>query len=52
MTSFRDVISSCKYDDNNQVELSNQRNHRNEMESALEYKFAGWDEGSSFFDVM
>ena len=28
MTSFRDVISSCKYD-NNQVEFSHQRNHRN-----------------------
>ena len=30
MTSFRDVIPSCKYDDNNQVEFSHQRNHRNE----------------------
>ena len=30
MTSFRDVISSCKYNDNNQVEFSHQRNHRNE----------------------
>ena len=29
MTSFRDVIPSCKYDDNNQVEFSHQRNHRN-----------------------
>ena len=32
MTSFRDVIPSCKYDDNNQVEFSHQRNHRNEKE--------------------
>ena len=30
MTSFRDVIPSCKYDDNNQVEFSHQRNHGNE----------------------
>ena len=30
MTSFRDVIPSRKYDDNNQVEFSHQRNHRNE----------------------
>ena len=30
MTSFRDVIPSCKYDDNNQVEFSHQRNYRNE----------------------
>ena len=30
MTSFRDVIPSYKYDDNNQVEFSHQRNHRNE----------------------
>ena len=30
MTSFRDVIPSCKYDGNNQVEFSHQRNHRNE----------------------
>ena len=37
MTSSRDVIPSCKYDDNNQVEFSHQRNHRNEMESALEH---------------
>ena len=37
MTSFRDVILSCKYDDNNQVEFSHQKNHRNEMESALEH---------------
>ena len=32
MTSFRDVIPSCKYDDKNQVEFSYQRNHRNENE--------------------
>ena len=37
MTSFRDVIPLCKYDDNNHVEFSNQRNHRNEMESAFEH---------------
>ena len=37
MTSFRDVILSCKYDDNIQVEFSYQRNHRNEIESALEH---------------
>ena len=30
MTSFRDVIPSCKYDGNNQVEFIHQRNHRNE----------------------
>ena len=30
MTSFRDVIPSCKCDDNNQVEFSHQQNHRNE----------------------
>ena len=43
MTSFSDVIPSCKYDDNNHVELSNQRNHRNVMESALEHIFRlGW----------
>ena len=29
MTSFPDDIPSCKYDDNNQVEFSHQRNHRN-----------------------
>ena len=29
-TSFRDVIPSCKYDVNNEVEFSHQRNHRNE----------------------
>ena len=32
MMSFRDVIPSCKYNDNNQVEFSHQRNHRNENE--------------------
>ena len=32
MTSFCDIIPSCKYDDNNQVEFSHQRNHRNENE--------------------
>ena len=32
MTSFRDVIPSCKYDDNNRVEFSHQRNHRNDNE--------------------
>ena len=32
MTSFRDVIPSCKYDDNDQVEFSHQRNHRHENE--------------------
>ena len=37
MTSFRDIIQSCKYDDNNQVKFSHQRNHRNEMKSALEH---------------
>ena len=37
MTSFRDVIPSCKYGDNNQLELGHQRNHRNEMKSALEH---------------
>ena len=30
MTSFRDVIPSCKYDDINQVEFSHRQNHRNE----------------------
>ena len=30
MTSFRDVILSCKYEDNNHVEFSNQQNYRNE----------------------
>ena len=30
MTSFRDVILSCKYDESNQVEFSHQINHRNE----------------------
>ena len=34
MTSFRDVIPSCKYSDNNQVEFSHQRNHRNKNESS------------------
>ena len=34
MTSFRDVIPSCQYDDTNQVEISHQRNHRNENESS------------------
>ena len=29
MTSSRDVIPSCKYDDNNQVEFSHKPNHRN-----------------------
>ena len=29
MTSFRDFIPSCKYDDNNQIEFIHQRNHRN-----------------------
>ena len=29
MTSFRDVILSCKYDDNNQVEFSQQKNNKN-----------------------
>ena len=29
MMSIRDVIPSCKYDDNNQVEFSHQKNHRN-----------------------
>ena len=37
MTSFRDVIPLCKYDDNSHVEFSKKRNHRNEMESALEH---------------
>ena len=37
MASFRDVIPSCKYDDNNHVEFSSQQNHRNEIESALEH---------------
>ena len=32
MTSFRDVIPSCKLNDNNQVEFSHQRNHRNKNE--------------------
>ena len=32
MTSFRDVIPSCKYDNNNQVEFSHQQNYRNENE--------------------
>ena len=32
MMSFRDVIPSCKYDENNQVEFSHQRNHRNKNE--------------------
>ena len=32
MPSFRDVIPSCKYDDNDQVEFSHQRNYRNENE--------------------
>ena len=30
MTSFLDVIPSCKYDNNNKVEFSNHRNYRNE----------------------
>ena len=30
MTSFRVVILSCKYDNNNRVEFSHQRNYRNE----------------------
>ena len=34
---FNGVMTSCKYDDNNQVEFSLQPNHRNEMESALEH---------------
>ena len=34
MTSFRDVIPSCKYSDNNQVEFSHQRNYRNNNESS------------------
>ena len=32
MTSFRDAITSCKYDNNNQVEFSHKRNYRNENE--------------------
>ena len=32
MTSFCDVIPSCKYDGNDQVDFSHQRNHRNENE--------------------
>ena len=32
MTSFREVIPSCKYDDNNRVESSHQRIHRNDDE--------------------
>ena len=32
MTSFRDVIPSCKYDNNNQVEFSHQINYRNKNE--------------------
>ena len=32
MTSFRDVIPSCKYDDSNQVEFCHQRKYRNENE--------------------
>ena len=32
MASFHDVIPSCKYDVNNQVEFSHQRNHKNENE--------------------
>ena len=30
MTSFRDVIPSCKYDNNNKVEFKTQRNYRSE----------------------
>ena len=30
MTSFRDDIPSCKYDNNNEVEFSNQHNYINE----------------------
>ena len=30
MASFCDVITSCKYDNNNKVEFSNQRNYINE----------------------
>ena len=59
MTSFRDVIPSCKYDDNNHVEFSNQRNHRNEMEWALEHicrlgwrQFVSWRHVIIFSDVM
>ena len=32
MTSFPDVIPSCELNDNNQVEFSHQRNHRNKNE--------------------
>ena len=30
MTSFRYVFTSCKYDDDNQVEFSHEGNHKNE----------------------
>ena len=53
MTSFRDVIPSCKYDDNNHVEFRNQRNHRNEMESALEHICRlGWRQFVSWRHVI
>ena len=53
MTSFRDVIPSCKYDENNHIEFSNQRNHRNEMESALErISRRGWRQFVSWCHVV
>ena len=53
MTSVHSVIPSCKYDDNNQVEFNNQRNHRNEMESALEHICRlGWRQFVSWRHVV
>ena len=59
MTSFRDVIPPCKYYDNNQVEFSHQRNHRNKNEiSARAHLQAEMEAAhfltscSSFSDVM
>ena len=53
MTSFRDVIPSCIYDDNNHVEFNNQRNHRNEIKSALEHICRlGWRQFVSWRHVI
>ena len=53
MTSFRDVIPSCKYDDNNQVEFSHQRNHRNENEiNSRAHLQVEMKACSNFSDVM
>ena len=59
MTSFRDVIPSCKYDNNNQVEFNHQTNLRNENEISSRAHFQAemkavrfLTSSSNFSDVM